>query len=138
MLLSWTISADGFVTTGYDVNEIDHEGRIARMVTFDDSQLVDAIDELDERYIAGEGAEHEDVIRRWREFGAAYRDRDWAALEEIFVSDAVLADHRSIGQGWTDRADFLTSTRAVVDLVPDVRAPPAPAGDPRPGDPHRW
>ncbi len=88
---------------------------------FDEDDLDAALDTLDERFIAGEGAEHHNVIRWWREFGAAYRDRDWAAVEEMYVSDAVLVDHRSIGQGWNDRADFLTSTRAVVELVPDVR-----------------
>ena len=87
---------------------------------FDDDDLDAALDTLDERFIAGEGAEHHNVIRWWREFGAAYRDRDWAAVEEMYVSDAVLVDHRSIGQGWTNRADFLTSTRAAVELVPDV------------------
>ena len=76
---------------------------------------------LDERFVTGEGAEHASMIRRSGDFGHAYRDRDWTALRELFAPDATLVDHRSIGQGWNDRDDFVASSRAVVELVPDVR-----------------
>ena len=49
MLLGWTISADDFATSGYDVTEIDVEGRICRIVTFNESQHAEAIDELEQR-----------------------------------------------------------------------------------------
>ena len=49
----------GFESVTIDVVGGDDEGQAAFQVMFDEDQLDAALDELDERWIAGEGAEHE-------------------------------------------------------------------------------
>ena len=51
--------------------ELDEHGRIAWEADFDDDDLAAALRELDDPYVAGEGAPHERVLRIRRAFGDA-------------------------------------------------------------------
>ncbi len=122
LALAWQTlgSDDGFDTVSIKLGEVDEDGRFSRTEIFAEDDLPAALTTLNEWYIEGEGAEHEEAIRRYLDFAWAYREQNWSALEALFSTDAVLADHRLIGQGWQTPTDFLASTRTVVDLVPDV------------------
>ena len=113
-------SSEGFELPYLILVEVDDAGCVAFLAHFDDDELLGALQELDDRYCVGEGAEHAYALRRFGDFGYAYRARDWPAVTSLFAADAIVTDHRAIGQAWSTREDFVTSSRAAVDLVPDV------------------
>jgi len=115
------VSADGFETVEYDVIESNERGLIETVTAYGEGDLDAALDELDERYIAGEGAEYEYVIRRNRDFRAASAARDWTALAALLSDDFVFTDHRSIGLPSNDRAGYIAVAAASVDQTPDMR-----------------
>ena len=61
--LEWS-SADGRTVGFLGVYETNVDGRFVRGAHFDEDDLDAALAELDERYLAGEGAEHEYLVRR--------------------------------------------------------------------------
>ena len=62
------------------MGEVTGDGRLAHGTMFDEDALVDALDELDARYLAGEGATVASLNRvGFRAFAAA-NARDWDAL----------------------------------------------------------
>ena len=123
---AWTLGRVSLVGDGWEVTflalaEIDEAGRIIQIDNFDEDQLDVALDVLDERWIAGEGAEDEYVIRRMGDFRAAYADRDWPAIEALVADDFTFVDHRPIGLPQNDRAGYLQVMRESVDQTPDMR-----------------
>src|SRR5262249_47745352 len=56
-------SESGLVVVFLEVDEVDDEGLMVRAVTFDDDDLQGALDELDARYMFGEGAPHAHLLR---------------------------------------------------------------------------
>ena len=115
------VSADGFETVEYDVIESNERGLIETVTAFGDADLDAALDELDERYIAGEGAAHEYMIRRGGDFRNASAARDWIAFAALLADDFVFTDHRSIGLPDNDRTGYIAVVAASVDQTPDMR-----------------
>ena len=111
----------GFELVTIDVIGGDDEGRAAFQVMFDEDQLDAALAELDERWIAGEGAEHEYMVRRLGDFRAAQSRRDWAAIEALVAEDFAFVDHRPIGLPETDRAGYVAVMRASDEQTPGAR-----------------
>ena len=75
--LRYEFATHGFVTRALCVVELDAQGSVRRLVNFDAEALDAALDELDERYLAGEGAEHEYPVRRLGDFRTAQAALDW-------------------------------------------------------------
>ena len=97
------------------VAEIDAEGRIAVLVTFDRDDIDAAFEELDARYLAGEAAAH---AYTWSVIARAYTAVNSHELP-AWTSDAVNIDHRrttAFAPG--DMAPYLHATW---DQTPDVR-----------------
>jgi class 3 adenylate cyclase/tetratricopeptide (TPR) repeat protein len=111
--------ADGFQLLLLCLYECDTNGRLVYEADYDDEDLAAALDELDERYIAGEGAEHEYMIRRLDDHRHAFAARAWDAYEALLHPEFAFVDHRQIGQGSGNRDGMLTSLRALAGLVSD-------------------
>ncbi|WP_431190742.1 BTAD domain-containing putative transcriptional regulator [Mycobacterium senriense] len=95
------------------IAEIDSDGRIAAHVFFDLDDIDTAFDELEIRYLSGEGAAHAHV---W-----SVITRECAAFNrhELPTADWVTVDHRRLVT--IDASDLLPNIRATWDLMPDIR-----------------
>jgi ketosteroid isomerase-like protein len=100
--------------------EYDTEGLQSAIIWFDEDDLDAAIAELDDRYIAGEGAECADVVRLGARYFRSLNALDWPALADTLADDFVLVDHRRLSLGpQTSRDEWLESIKAMRDLSPD-------------------
>jgi class 3 adenylate cyclase len=84
--------------------EIDAAGRRAGMVVFGVADRAAAWAELDERYAAGEGAPHQELLANLRGFRDASAARDWARLAHLLPADFSLLSHRRL-VGTSSRLD---------------------------------
>src|SRR5262249_7070392 len=103
-----TRTDSGFERIFYNTFEYDDTMRQRRVVIFSDDDLEGALDELDERYIAGEGAPHAHIVRHQHALEKAFNRRDWAALEPLFVRDGVVVNHRKL-------SDVVSNVQSIVD-----------------------
>ncbi|MGZ6907450.1 MAG: nuclear transport factor 2 family protein [Acidimicrobiia bacterium] len=102
------------------VNELDESGRWSTMTFFDEDALDAAIDELDERYAAGEGADQAYTIRRTSDLRHAMTAHDWAAIEALVGDDFTFSDHRPIGLPAADRAGYVAAMVASAEQTPNA------------------
>jgi hypothetical protein len=120
-LIRWTITADGgFYVTGYDLNELDDDGRICRIVTFDDSRLRDAIDEMERRHGELSGDAYPAVERAFADGVIAANRGDYEAVAVSHAAGYEQIDHATLGIGGTDSSGLVEHHRALheqVDLV---------------------
>jgi class 3 adenylate cyclase/ketosteroid isomerase-like protein/tetratricopeptide (TPR) repeat protein len=101
-----------------NVLEVDDEGRLAREALFDAEDLDAALVELDDRFIAGEGAELAETYEDVRRFVNAYNTRDWDTCAEIFRDDIVYIDHRPASHGEVRGAESVVEiSRAFSELA---------------------
>ena len=98
------------------------DGHLVRMVNFDSDDLDAALAELDERFVANEGAEIEHVVRSCQAFTHMYNERDWNALRALFADDCVVVDHRPAALGTIGADEYVRALRELVDLIPGRRA----------------
>ncbi len=80
-----------------------------------------AEDDLDERYLAGEGAGCAEVFGASVRLRRAHCARDWEALRDGFDPGVVFRDHRRLGWAAGDRDELTRMFREGVELVPDMR-----------------
>ena len=113
-------AADGFEVPYLAIFEHDERGRVSRGVSFDDTDLVAALGEMDARYRAIRGDEPGVCERLGTEHGDAFNRRDWAAVEACYAADFVAVDHRPSGFPESGRAAYLDRMRTVVEAAPDV------------------
>src|SRR5204862_3205128 len=94
-----TLSPD-YVVDWLLLNEVDDSGRAVSVTFFDEDDLDGALGELEQRFLAGEGAAHADWLERAL-LGVltAHNQRDWNALRELYTDDVVCIDHRPAGSG---------------------------------------
>lgn len=95
----------GFETEILVVSEVNTEGRIVAGIVLDIDALGSALDELDDRYMAGEGAEHAHLVSLWRRYLQAYNERDWDGLRALLSPDIALVDERPASMGRVEGAD---------------------------------
>ena len=77
------------------VREMNESGLMSAFVFFGPDRLDEAFDELDSRYLAGEGSAHEDVWRPITEQVGALNARDWDHWLTLFADEFAVTDHRS-------------------------------------------
>ena len=106
-LVRTTVSFGSFHNVFLSVGEFDSQGLGRRIVTFDEHDLAAAQDELDERYIAGEGAAHADRVRTAREFRHGTANWDFDLLRAVLAEDFVLEDHRELSWGTLDLEGYI-------------------------------
>jgi class 3 adenylate cyclase/tetratricopeptide (TPR) repeat protein len=109
--------ADGFHVELLEIVGLDAAGAFDLHVTFDPEDLGAATAELDEQYLAGEGAVHERVLRICRAFGDANDRRDFDAMQSMLAADFVMDDRTRLGYGAGDRGYFDASTRSLSDVA---------------------
>jgi hypothetical protein len=117
------LTARDFEVVALLLVETGDEGRGLRTILYDLDDLEDALDELDERFLAGEGAAHASWLRQALiGIRRAQSQRDWDALRQIYANDVVLDDHRPAGAGEQRGVEFvLDYDRAMVELAPTYR-----------------
>ncbi|MEY2567023.1 MAG: hypothetical protein QOE35_1552 [Actinomycetota bacterium] len=103
------------------LGELDEDGLIARRVLFDADDLDAAFEELDSRYVLGEGAACRGLFERAMAGFHAWNARAWDVLAANMAADAVMVDRRPAGWGQLTRAGFVEHVRTLPDLVVDGR-----------------
>ena len=95
-------TTDGFVVTSLNVVEADDDHLMSRMMTFDESDLAAAVEELDARWrvIAGAAsADEEQLSNRAADLVAemisAFETRDWDWYADRFADDVINDDRRT-------------------------------------------
>ena len=123
MLRAGTYSdAKGNVLEFLTIVELNEDGLRTWSANFDADDLDAAFEELDERYIAGEGAPFADLLRATADSSRARLERDWARMRSYIADDVEVVDHRTVGLGVLRGADaWIEFLRAAVDLIPDER-----------------
>ena len=114
-LIRVRLARDGFDTTMLGVYETDERGLLSRGTSFDEEDLDLAFEELDERHILGEGAEHEYLIRRLQDGGRARRSGDPRQVRALLSPHFTVVDHRTLGYGTFD-IEGLETYRAARDV----------------------
>ncbi len=112
-----TVSFGSFENVFLSVIELDSQGLGRHIVTVDEDSLVEALDELDERYIAGEGAPRADLVRAGREFRQATASWDLDRLRSTMAEDLVVEDHRQLSWGTLDREGYLELQRSYAETL---------------------
>ena len=112
-------NAAGAVVPFLGVWETDGSGHFVRAVHFDDDALAEAIEELDARYLAGEGAELAGIVRPSLHHLAAINRRDWDTLVVTMRPDIVIGDHRGLWPPTSDRAAYLARMQSLAVTAPD-------------------
>ena len=112
-------SAGGDELVILNLTETDADNRVVFVANYGEDQLTEALAELDERYLAGEGAEHADVVRPSMDHVAAINRRDWPALLATMRPDIVVGDHRGLWPPESDRNAYLARIRSLAETSPD-------------------
>jgi len=111
-----------FVNESLSLVGTDAEGRGEFTVVYDVTDSTNAIREIDERYAAGEGAAHTEILLVASRFGAALNARDWDAFDSVFAPDVVLVDHRRASFGTASGVTALIErSRSLAEVVPARR-----------------
>jgi hypothetical protein len=103
------------------LHEFDDSGQLATAVMFDANAVDEAVGELDDRFVAGEGAEYSNTLRLTRAFVETFNTRDWTAFADLLAPGFRSGDHRPTGKDFTNRQEFLSYVRTAPDLAPDIR-----------------
>lgn len=89
-------------------------------VRFDPDDIDGAVAELTARWMASDGIEHGEVIEGWGRLVAIANRHDWEAIARHIVG-ATFVNNRQLATGDHSTAEYMSSIRAIVSLVPDVR-----------------
>ena len=81
------------------LGETDEDGRARAIVMFDDDDLAGAMQELEDRFVAGEGAADAYAIRRCGDFVRSMEQVDGAATLGLCDPAVHFSDHRKLGFG---------------------------------------
>ena len=108
---------EAFHTEVLNVAEIDADGRIAAIVTFDVDDFEAAVTELDARYVAGEGAVHANTWSLIAQAFAALNRHELTDLPQTTPGYRIY-DHRL--QSTVEAADLTALFRAMWDLTPEL------------------
>ena len=104
-----------FIGESLSIIETDADGRITAGVVFDPDDLDAAFEELEARYLAGEGAVH---AHTWSVVAGAYASFNRHELPAT-APNSVAVEHRPLLT--TETADLAASIRSVWDSTPNAR-----------------
>ena len=115
--------AGGFELEMLAVVEVDAGGLANGLVLFDADRLVDALDELDDRYRRDRSSSLPLVEDRALAALSAFNHRAWDDLETLAGPDVLTADHRRLGYPDGKGAGAVVGAlQGLVQQVPDVVA----------------
>ncbi len=107
----------GHTRASFAVVEVDDRDRLITLVQFDEGDLAAAVEELDARYVAGEGAEDAAVLAALAAWTRAVNDFDFDAMRSLVTDDFTWVDHLQLGWGVLDVEGFLDQRRQYLDLL---------------------
>ena len=108
-----TLSHDGFAATMLGVYETDERGQVVRGTSFDEDDLDRALGEIEDRFVAGEGAAHEYMIRRAGDVRRCGMAADpSAAFRALNTPDCHIDDHRLLSWPTESASDVVDQVRA--------------------------
>ncbi len=105
--------SDGFYVVGFDILELDADGRAVARVVFDLDDSAAALKELDARFVAGEAAAH---AATWSVIAGVHAMFN---RHELPPADWVTIDHRR-GTPFT-ASDMTSAIHTLFDLTPDFQ-----------------
>ena len=112
---------DVFATTNHVLVETTAAGQLASIRVFERDDVDRALDDLDARYLAGQGAPYAEMIRAVVASNRAYNARDWDAFRACYAPGVVALDHRPAGWGALEGVDAQMATlQGLIAMVPDV------------------
>ncbi|HZQ83934.1 MAG TPA: nuclear transport factor 2 family protein, partial [Acidimicrobiales bacterium] len=121
LMLSESVWRGDFEVRVLTLVQLDEHGRIEFSLLYEPDQLVQALEDLDEQYVAGEGARLAAQLGYVRDFTRRYNARDWDGLRAFYTADIVSIDHRPAGAGAQHGAhEVIARHRALGDLAPDA------------------
>ena len=110
-----------FTAEALAVTETDPD-RITFVAVFDPDAWDVAFAELDDRFVAHEGAPYADAIRVAATMLSAYNARDWERFTSVLAPDFALVDHIPAAVGpLSSREAYVSYVRMMTELAPDVR-----------------
>ncbi len=110
----WTWDAGAFEIENLHVVEVDSEGHVVAIITFDLDDRHAAFAEMWSRFVP------ERPVRA-RSLGVvAFNEHDWEALRSSYLPDAVIHDHRPLSLGVVNRDEYVESVRAWAEMAPDL------------------
>ncbi|MHB8464606.1 MAG: nuclear transport factor 2 family protein, partial [Acidimicrobiales bacterium] len=118
------VGAEGEVES-IGLHEVDGDGKLVRGYGFDPADPDAAFDELDARYLAGEGAPCSSAIRVMVDANAAYNREDWAAHRSFYADDCAIRDRRLTPQVLEQLAgpgDLVRAFAALRDLASHIQS----------------
>jgi class 3 adenylate cyclase/tetratricopeptide (TPR) repeat protein len=90
-------------------------------VTFDD--LDAAYDDLDRRYLEGEGVSYSEMVQLLVRGTRAWNERDSEALNRVYAADMIVVDGLTAGWGSTDdRENYFGNLTNMFEVLDDARA----------------
>ena len=104
------------------VIETDARGERIAGIAFGPDDLDGAYAELEERFLAGEGAPHLGMLATGFRLLRLLSERDWDQVTSLFTEDFLFVDHRLLGWGTRSRDEFVAQMRTMIELAPDARA----------------
>lgn len=102
------------------MKDVDQDGLLKRVLAFGEDEVTAAFDELDERYVHGDGAFACAVLVPFRDLTKAMNARDWDGFASLLHDDLVVADHRPVRQARLYAPDWMDTIRSVVNVVPSL------------------
>ena len=111
------ITSDGFVTDRLAIIELDEEDRISFFASFDEDDMTGALESLDQRYLAGEGAQCRQALEPIIAYQRAAHLRAPDQLAEVLADDLVVRDHTVLGWPDMDRDAYLDRIRDFMGMV---------------------
>ncbi len=116
------VEDERFGTPSLLLVETTADSRLAAATAFDLYDVDSAMDELDARYLEGEGAACANILRAVFATNHAYNRHEWDTLRSFYAPGSVSIDHRPAGQGTLAGVDAqVDMAQAWSDIVADVR-----------------
>ncbi len=103
---------EAFYSDMLGILQLDADNRVTARILFDLDDIDTAFEELDNRYLAGEGADHAHAWSVIAQTSAAFN------RHELPAADWVIIDHRRLAP--IDTSDLPAAIRAIWDLTPDL------------------
>ncbi|MEX2538614.1 MAG: nuclear transport factor 2 family protein [Actinomycetota bacterium] len=103
------------------LGELDEDGRFDRALLFDASDLDAALAELEDRFMAGEGAAFVPTLEYGTRFFEALNKMDLQVIRELMTDDCAFVDHRPASFGELSGHDYIDSLAAMSDLIATMR-----------------
>jgi class 3 adenylate cyclase len=101
------------------VVEVDVDG-LVRVDRFDADDLLGALDEVDDRFLAGEGASDPGIVRVLQRYRRYFADRAWSRSSEVASDDLRAVDHRHLRHSGTQLSDRVEMDKALAEQMPDA------------------